>query len=59
MQIIWVRNNWERFIQYTSNEKNLDDDTMIYRTIELSKEQLNEIKNCYSDKIQEILKTYL
>ena len=57
--IIWVRSNWERFINYDYRNQNIPNDTEIITIKQLPEDILDRIKQASFDKVNSILSNYL
>ena len=58
-QVIWLLKGWKKFIQYEYKKKNLPKDCLMYNTVKLTKEQIEEIKKCTCEELQKILYNYM
>ncbi len=58
MPIIWITNEWQRFIQYDETEL-MSSNTEFFTIKQLTIEEIEEIENATFIEVQKILANYL
>lgn len=58
--LIWVNNNWKRYIVYNYDwDQKLKPDTIWYTTKNIPNEEIENIKKCSLDELDNLLSKYI